>query len=262
MMEKLLFIALLHMTPDFAAGHAFISFPMLRGGNAPNSVNGYCPQCLGSVDLPMPICGNSQMLAYADGPTTKLKAGEKVEFHVKVTAHHKGHFQLRICDQQLTPSTSDPEACLNKHVLERVRPEEIHSDCKADDRRGDCQPYDEANPGYWYLPPPGWGDTAQIAGRHFTDADANRTMQTDFVEHASMIQLHASASMQKLESDESVDVRLQAGIEYKFHYWIPKSFKCDKCTLQWAWKSANSCNPHPDAYNCYFEKMNRLVGLH
>merc|ERR1719428_290846 len=45
---------------------------------------------------------------------------------------------------------------------------------------------------------------------------------------------------------------------YSFHYWLPANITCEKCTLQWAWKTANSCTPHPDAYKCHFQNMARL----
>merc|ERR1712187_807390 len=39
-----------------------------------------------------------------------------------------------------------------EHVLERADPP---ADCVPNDPRGDCQPIDESNKDYWYLPPPG-----------------------------------------------------------------------------------------------------------
>lgn len=144
------------LLPALAQGHAFIYFPPMRGGAFGNPDNGYCPHCLGSTNLPMPTCGKDKFLNYPSGPVTKFSAGQQVEFEIRVTAHHKGHFQFRLCDQTMSSALgdlADQEACLNEHVLERVRPEEIHSDCQPNDSRGDCQPFDEANPSYWYLPP-------------------------------------------------------------------------------------------------------------
>merc|ERR1719188_2622897 len=73
----------------------------------------------------MPICGRS---AYTDasGPVTKLKSGSKVTFAVDVTAHHKGHFQFRLCDKTIN-SGVDGNACFDKFPLQRVRPSEIVS---------------------------------------------------------------------------------------------------------------------------------------
>jgi len=196
--------SLLSAFPALASGHAYLTKPEMRGGANNNAGNGYCPQCLGSTSLPMPTCGRANFLDVV-GPVTELVAGEMTEFVVKVTAHHKGHFVFRLCDQALSNQTGGyqaEEACLNEHVLHRARPEEVHSDCQPNDPRGDCQPYDEANPGHWYLPPNG--------------ASENR-----------------------------------------FHYWIPSGLTCERCTLQWWWMSANSCTPHPDAYRCYFQEMER-----
>jgi len=145
----------LGLLPALASGHAFLTKPEMRGGASGNVGNGYCPQCLGSTDLPMDTCGNAHFLD-AEGPVTELQAGELAEFVVTVTAHHKGHFVFRLCDQRLDSEAGDYQAqedCLNGHVLSRARPEEVHADCQPNDPRGDCQPYDEANPGHWYLPP-------------------------------------------------------------------------------------------------------------
>merc|ERR1712048_178723 len=133
--------------------------------------------------------------------------GEMFEVKIKITAHHKGHFTFRLCDQHITSNmVGDPETCLNEHILRRARPEEVFDDCQPNDSRGDCQPVDEENPGYWYLPP------KSSSGHQY----------------------------------------------YSFHYWIPAGVSCEKCTLQWAWKTANSCTPHPDAYKCHFQNMVRL----
>ncbi|CAK0801617.1 unnamed protein product, partial [Prorocentrum cordatum] len=140
----------------------------------------------------------------------ELRAGELAEFAITVTAHHKGHFVFRLCDHRLDSQAGGYQAqedCLNEHVLSRARPEEVHADCQRDDPRGDCQPYDEANPGHWYLPP--------HSGSHLDRA------------------------------------------QHRFHYWIPADLTCESCTLQWWWMSANSCTPHPDAYKCYFQEMER-----
>jgi len=148
---------LLSALPVLASGHAYLTKPEMRGGARGNTGNDYCPQCLGTIYLPMATCGNAYFLDVV-GPVTELVAGEMTEFKVRVTAHHKGHFVFRLCDQALNNQSGGyqaEESCLNEHVLHRARPEEVHSDCRPNDARGDCQPYDEANPGHWYLPPPG-----------------------------------------------------------------------------------------------------------
>merc|ERR1719416_294115 len=179
----------------------------------------------------MPTCGQSKWLNLADGPVTELTAGQRVKFEIKVTAHHKRHFVFRLCDRTISGALGGmdgEESCLNQHVLERVRPEEMFSDCKANDKRGDCQPFDEANPGYWYLPPATDGDTINLVEGNSTG-------------HPSLAQVGSHSE--------------RAGAHYTFHYKLPAGLTCDKCTLQWWWLSANSCTPHPDAYKCYFGKM-------
>merc|ERR1712194_602862 len=67
---------------------------------------------------------------------------------VKITAHHMGFFEFRICDQPLDGSVVNPEACLNQRRLQRAAPA---SDCVVNDVRGDCQPVDTRHPERWYL---------------------------------------------------------------------------------------------------------------
>jgi len=138
-----------------AHSHAFISDPPLRGGTAGTSRNGYMAQS-GNGDG---MCGdggqwpqNSDFLGFVGEPVRTYTAGETVTFTVKVTAHHKGFFVFKLCDKHLDHSSTDGDACLNEHVLERADPP---SDCVPNDSRGDCQPIDDSNRGYWYLPPPG-----------------------------------------------------------------------------------------------------------
>jgi hypothetical protein len=199
--------------PALVHGHAYIFYPPLRGGAVGSEANGYCPQCMGTSSLPMTTCGKDIFLDFTHGPVTNFIAGQIVQFDVRVTAHHKGHFQFRLCDETMSSALGDfdaQEGCLNEHILERVRPEEIHPDCIPNDPREDCQPFDEANPGYWYLPPP--AQTGSVTG-------------------------------------------------YKIHYRIPEGLSCDKCTLQWWYLTANSCTPHPDAYNCYFGSSGEMHRL-
>merc|ERR1719203_128417 len=184
----------------------------------------------------MPTCGKESFLNHASGPVTTLTSGQRLQIEIRVTAHHMGHFQFRLCDQTMSSAfetLADQEACLNQHVLERVRPEDIHSDCQANDARGDCQPFDEANPSYWYLPPASAGDAVLL--QQPANSSSTRTALAQVKSH----------------SDRS-------GTVYKFHYKLPDGVTCQKCTLQWWWSSANSCAPHPDAYRCYFQKMEKL----
>merc|ERR1712086_232424 len=126
----------------YSLAHGFIEFPPLRGGTAGRVETAYCPQCGNGAGL----CGDggewqagSDFLNFAQGPVTTLTAGEVAEFRVKITAHHMGFFEFRICDQPLDGSVVNPEACLNQRRLQRAAPA---SDCVVNDVRGDCQPVD------------------------------------------------------------------------------------------------------------------------
>jgi len=89
-----------------------------------------------------------------------------VPITVEVTAHHMGHYEFRVCDQVVDSSMSNPDACLNKWVLERATPEEAaaafgFSACSSGDTRPFCTPFDEKHPERWYLPPRG-----EVDGTH------------------------------------------------------------------------------------------------
>merc|ERR1712048_449250 len=47
------------------------------------------------------------------------------------------------------------------------------------------------------------------------------------------------------------------GATHSMWFHIPNSVDCqnDKCTIQWTWKTANSCNPHPASYCNYFHDV-------
>jgi len=148
-------VLLLAAVPS-ASGHGDLREPPSRnlGGN-----NGHCPHCGNGGG----VCGDggqwpggSNFVNYYDGSKRSYTAGQVAEFEIRITAHHKGHFEFHICDEQITGQTPNPEGasgCLNKWVLERVPPEESYSDCVPNDPRGDCQILDVDHPERWYLPP-------------------------------------------------------------------------------------------------------------
>jgi len=163
----LLRASLLQVTMPMARGHAYLSQPQARNFGK-NDKNGWMPQSGNGAG----ICGDggqwpkdSNFVDYLDGPKTTYAAGSVVEFEVSITAHHKGHFEFKICDQEVTSDLADADGCFNKWVLERADPA---GDCIPNDDRADCQPVDTANPQRWYLPPPrgigGWW-TAQVGNR-------------------------------------------------------------------------------------------------
>lgn len=148
---------MLAMGVPAVSGHGFVVEPPARNLVASDR-NGYCPQCGNGAG----ICGDggqwpagSDYLDAFSGAQRTFTAGSLVEIDIRLTAHHRGHFELRICDQRLSNSTTNSMACLQTWVLNRARPEEVYSNCTVNDIRGDCQPIDENYPGRWYLPPPG-----------------------------------------------------------------------------------------------------------
>lgn len=133
------------------------------------------------------------------------------------------------------------DGCFQQHVLRRARPEEVHSDCQVDDPRGDCQPYLEDYAEYWFLPPAAYNE--QSASSNWNDADA---MPVDgYNTHPNLLQ-------------ESVNSSYSAGGRYKMTFWIPSDFTCSQCTLQFWYRTANSCTPDNEAYRCYFQNMQNV----
>jgi len=142
-----------------AMGHGWMVEPEARNAQ-PGPQNGYCPHCGNGNG----ICGDgnqwpfsSDYLNYYNGPVKTWTAGTVVEVEVKVTAHHKGHYEFSICDQVINGSLQNAQACLDKWALERATPEEAGlTKCAAGDRRPGCQPIDPRHPERFYLPPPGF----------------------------------------------------------------------------------------------------------
>ncbi|CAE8592306.1 unnamed protein product [Polarella glacialis] len=140
-------------------GHGWITTPPARNAEA-GEKNGYCPHCGNGAG----ICGDgnqwpadSDYLNFYQGTVATWTAGAVVEVQVKVTAHHKGHYQFSICDQVLNSSVQNPQACLDKWILSRASPEEAGlTDCAGGDKRSGCQPVDSRHPERFYLPPPGF----------------------------------------------------------------------------------------------------------
>ena len=152
-------VLLVTLVPS-VVGHGYIVEPPARNVIFHGPRNGYCPHCGNGGG----VCGDggqwpgsSNYLGGENkGPQRTYTAGEVVEFEVKITAHHMGHFELHICDEHLGPLTPDPEGpsgCLSRWVLERVPPESVYTDCRVNDPRDDCQPLDQEHPERWYLSP-------------------------------------------------------------------------------------------------------------
>merc|ERR1712176_1089875 len=200
----------------------------------------------GSVGTGMPTCGKTQYLD-ATGPLTSLTKGSKVTFKVKVTAHHKGHFEFRLCDTKMSSTYSSgfsgsaaeakQDECFQSHVLHRAQPSEVHNDCVVDDTRGDCQPYLPEYSHMWFLPK---AIHEYQAPEDFSDGDEPHV--TDMADHPALLQAKANTSY-------------SAGGMYHMTFKLPPDFECTSCTLQFWYRTANSCTPWPKAYRCYFQNM-------
>ena len=120
-----------------AHGHGYLSNPAARNGNSNGATQG--------------VCGSGGWVNTYRGPQATYTAGQVVEFQHVITAHHYGHFEMKICEQRINSSTAGgATACLNKWILERVEPS---ADCVPNDSRTDCQPVDTRHPERFYLPP-------------------------------------------------------------------------------------------------------------
>merc|ERR1719217_176654 len=134
------------------------------------------------------------------------QAGETVEFRIGVNAHHKGHYEFRICDMALDgsklSSAQEGQDCLNKWVVERAP---LDASCSSGNTKADCQPIDDKHPGRWYIPPPNKGTS--VAGVNFNDDDVPNAV-TEY---------------------------------HVMKYKIPEGLSCTHCTLQWYWSTGNTC---------------------
>lgn len=120
--------------------------------NAPGS-HGLCGDP--GQGLPIPASPAEQKYMVPTPPQAVYQEGDVVEFTIRVTAHHRGHYEFRICDQVLDGretgfSEAGGQDCLDEHVLLRADPD---PSCEPDDANPDCQPIDPSHPGRWYVAP-------------------------------------------------------------------------------------------------------------
>jgi len=137
-----------------ASAHGKLSVPQARGSGS------RCAHCHNGGGICGDGSGEQETLNNYRGPQETWTARSIVPIKVLITAHHKGHYELRICDQIINSSMSDPEACLNKWKLQRASAAEVGvTNCQQNDQRPVCQPIDTRYPERFYLPPPSWGST-------------------------------------------------------------------------------------------------------
>ena len=130
------------------AGHGWVTSPPARNSKV-GPKNGYCPHCGNGNG----ICGDgnqwpggSDYLNFYNGPVVTWQQGGIVEIEVKITAHHKGHFEFSICDQVITSALSNPQACLDTHILERATAIEAGvTTCAQGDKRAAIPPHTNPN---------------------------------------------------------------------------------------------------------------------
>jgi len=148
--------------------------------------------------------------------SVKFTKGGTIEIETKVTAHHKGHYEYRICtDGSKTPT----QACFDQHLLE------------LDDSYPTPSPKDTDHPDRWYVPPNTHGSWL---GGSVSDTAINGD-SPDWDD--------SMAGGRRL---------LQSGLIYRMRYKLPVGVTCTHCVLQWTWITGNSCVAA--GYKSYFEK--------
>eukprot|EP00929_Paragymnodinium_shiwhaense_P111731 TRINITY_DN8001_c0_g1_i1.p1 TRINITY_DN8001_c0_g1~~TRINITY_DN8001_c0_g1_i1.p1 ORF type:complete len:440 (-),score=66.37 TRINITY_DN8001_c0_g1_i1:385-1704(-) len=222
--------------PELASGHAVLLEPPSRNFVANIASQESCPHCLqsggpnavkarGTGVWPTVLdptshglCGDpvqnaAEPAGLPDSPylvptpvQRTYQAGEIVEFRIGINAHHKGHYEFRICDMALDGTqladAQEGQDCLNKWVLERAP---LDASCGKGNTKADCQPIDDRHPGRWYIPPPSQG--TMVANATFNDEDVPSAV-TEY---------------------------------HVMKYKIPDGLSCSHCTLQWYWSTANTC---------------------
>eukprot|EP00656_Telonema_subtile_P030068 TRINITY_DN330_c0_g1_i1.p1 TRINITY_DN330_c0_g1~~TRINITY_DN330_c0_g1_i1.p1 ORF type:complete len:931 (+),score=199.88 TRINITY_DN330_c0_g1_i1:188-2980(+) len=121
---------------EFAEAHGYLRHPSSRntipGATVePQSANtgGVC----GTITSGSPNFNDAQWIS--EGGT--FTAGQTFQAEVVITAHHKGHFEFRLC----TNPSDLTQNCFDQHVLSRAASSPTAS------------PLDPQYPGRWYLPP-------------------------------------------------------------------------------------------------------------
>eukprot|EP00929_Paragymnodinium_shiwhaense_P093330 TRINITY_DN5347_c0_g3_i1.p1 TRINITY_DN5347_c0_g3~~TRINITY_DN5347_c0_g3_i1.p1 ORF type:complete len:416 (-),score=51.67 TRINITY_DN5347_c0_g3_i1:307-1482(-) len=138
------------------AGHGWVSNPPARNHQS-SSKNGNCPHCGNGNG----ICGDgnqwpsgSDYVNFYNGPVETWSEGSIVAVEVRITAHHKGHYEFSLCDKVINSALPNAQSCLDKHVLERASAQEVGiTDCQPNDSRAVCQPLDSRHRERFYLPP-------------------------------------------------------------------------------------------------------------
>mmetsp|Transcript_8342 Transcript_8342/g.12724 ORF Transcript_8342/g.12724 Transcript_8342/m.12724 type:complete len:186 (+) Transcript_8342:96-653(+) len=123
-------------------GHGFLKSPSSRNFHAYGQGQDYCPHCKNTG----PSCGDGyNNAAESYSVLNNYQAGSVIEFDVTITAHHRGHFELSLCEVgDLPVNSAVTESCLTTYQLFPVY----------DEGEGHPQPVDNQHPERFFLPPP------------------------------------------------------------------------------------------------------------
>jgi len=233
--------------------HGYLSWPPPR--NVVHRGGSYGPGDIQSLAAGGPakekanghgLCGDVAwrkefMAPNAFGPTFPTVAtyqkGQTFDIEVKITAHHWGWFEFRLCrpaDGGKNLSKPITQNCLNQHVLEFDEKftknsylGKMRKGVKSPaDYAGDKNVYAIEHAKCDYLPMGGPGGSCCRNGGKCSpeDSNTNRWMLPD---------------------------PTKAGLTYKLKYKLPEDVECDRCVLQWYYQTGNSIDGYPEGFwNC------------
>lgn len=171
-------------------------------------------------------------------PYTQYVQGSVVDIEVVLTAHHKGHFEFRLCNPGSASLTT--QECLSEHVLEF---DEAYTQQQFQGEMNDgcASPADMVCDSSLYswkaiqcdkLPASHLGNPGPV-GSCCDTVRGGTCSPTSSNKHRWVIP-KASASN-----------------TYTMKYKLPAGVVCDRCVLQWYYQTGNSPEAWPEAfYNC------------
>mmetsp|Transcript_19566 Transcript_19566/g.33936 ORF Transcript_19566/g.33936 Transcript_19566/m.33936 type:complete len:423 (+) Transcript_19566:115-1383(+) len=179
------------------------------------------------------------MAPNAYGPTDPqmtVYSGEDIEIKVKITAHHWGWFEFRLCvpdDGGVDRTQPITQACLNKHVLKFNRTYTMNS-YTSNMESGVSSPADYVGPGSSnyrfehskcpYLPDGGLRGSCCRSGGSCSDPSENEERW-----------------VLPKPQDEPFVMRFK----------VPEGIECERCVLQWFYETGNSPDSYPEGFwNC------------
>eukprot|EP00516_Mucochytrium_quahogii_P007669 CAMPEP_0203754432 /NCGR_PEP_ID=MMETSP0098-20131031/8018_1 /ASSEMBLY_ACC=CAM_ASM_000208 /TAXON_ID=96639 /ORGANISM=" , Strain NY0313808BC1" /LENGTH=365 /DNA_ID=CAMNT_0050645427 /DNA_START=751 /DNA_END=1845 /DNA_ORIENTATION=+ len=191
------------------------------------------------------LCGDNVersefMAPNAYGPTAPVatyKQGAYVDIQVKITAHHWGWFEFRLCrpkDGGKNLSLPITQECLNEHVLEFDVDHAIK-------KYGNKMRQGVKSPADYVGNPKNYGiehaKCAYIPGRG---------------PHGSCCKNGGKCSPENRNTNRWVLPRPDpSSSTYTMRYKLPKGVVCERCVLQWYYQTGNSIDSYPEGFwNC------------